>query len=103
MSLSRIDFKGLFLLLLVCFSIGAGIDYLSDKVHWVTGGLIALFAAWGNGLIISKEDRDPGSWDYDENESSESKNEFNKSYRVQIVLTGLVLILGISSHMYFST
>lgn len=101
MSVSQVDFKGLLIVLLICFSIGAGIDYFSEKVHWVTGGLIALFAFWGNGLIISVEDRDPSGWDCDENESAKSKNEFKTAYRIQLVLTGVVLILGICSHVYF--
>ena len=96
-----IDYKSLVTVLLVSFFIGAGIDYFSDKVHWVTAGFGVLFAIWANGLFISLEDREPDGWDYVENESDESKRKFKKSFKIQVVLTILVFILGICSHILF--
>jgi len=98
---SDIDYKSLGLVIVVSFSIGAGIDLFSDKIHWITGGFFVLFVIWANGLFISLEDREPGCWGYIENESLESQREFKKSYRIQIALTILVLILGVCSHLLF--
>ena len=78
---------------------GAGIDYFTDKVHWLTAGFGVLFAIWANGLFISLEDREPDGWDYVENESNESKREFKKGFKIQVALTILVFILAICSHI----
>ena len=81
-----IDYKSLVIVLLVSFCVGAGIDYFSDKVHWLTAGFAVLFAIWANGLFISLEDREPDGWDYVENESEESKREFKKALKYKLLL-----------------
>lgn len=89
-------------LLAVCSAIGLGMEHFTDKVHWVTGGLIALFAICANGIFISVEDREPGGWDYDENETQDSGRDFQKLNRIHIAVTICILVLGVCSHFYLS-
>ncbi|MCQ8849234.1 hypothetical protein NQT74_11625 [Alteromonas stellipolaris] len=94
-----IDYRSFITVLLFAVCVGVGIDYFSEKVHWVTASFGVLFAIWANGLFISLEDREPGGWDYDKNESSQSKLEFRKSFKVQVALTVIVFVLAIFSHV----
>jgi hypothetical protein len=97
--MSRINLKPLVILLVVCFGFGLAIDCFT-KFHWLPASLTALFAFLVNGMAICIEDREPGGWDYDENESQESKKEFMRMVSVQAVSAIVVFILAMASYVY---
>jgi len=72
------DYKITIAVLCICLAIGGVIDYYSD-FYWLTAGLIIQACILINGLIIGVEDKQSGGWDYNENESEESKREFKLS------------------------
>jgi hypothetical protein len=96
------DLKVPVIVLAICFSIGAVIDNFT-KIHWLPAGFMVLFALLLNGVAISIEDREPGGWDYVENEGTKEKMEFKKMVRIQAFCTITVFILGLASYVYTSS
>ena len=60
-------------------------------------GLVVLAIFLINGLIISVEDRQKGGFDYDEEESQESKESFRKANLIHISFILLVVVCAIIS------
>ena len=90
------------IVLVICFSIGFGVDYFTET-HWFPVGLMILFALLLNGVAISIEDHESGGWDCVENESEQDKKGFTKMVRIQALCTIVVFILGLLSFHYTSS
>ncbi len=94
--MNGMDIKIPIVLVAICFSIGGIIDYFT-KFHWLTAGLMVLAIFLINGLIISVEDRKKDGFDYDEEESQESKESFRKACLIHTSFILLVVVCAIIS------
>ena len=100
--MSKIAIKPPLILLSICFSIGAAVDYFTE-IHWLPVGLAVLFAFLVNGLAISIEGNEPGGFDHDQNANPEAKKRFNNAVRIQAIIIVIVFALGIASYVYTSS
>lgn len=92
----NIDFRSITIVVVVCLLFGLIVDYFT-RFNWLTSGLGLLAIVLINGLIIDLEDRQPGGWDYVEDESAESKKEHRKAVIIHFGLIAIVIVALITS------
>ena len=78
------------LLVLVCASIGAALQYFAGY-YWLTASLITLAALLFNGLVIFNEDLEKGGYDYQEGVTDTP--EFRASQRRHNLWQGALIIV----------
>ena len=78
----------------ICIAIGWVISYYSG-LGLLGATMMVMFALFLNGFAIYLEDREPGGWDYVENETEVEKSHHRRALAVQVAIILVVLVVGL--------